>query len=242
MQNMKADGSGVGSGKKALFISDVHSNIDALQSVLAEVGDLPIFCLGDVVGYGASPNEVVDILRERHATCVLGNHDNAAVTGDVRRFNRWAAVAAAWTSRNLTYENKLFLELLPRERTIALGEFMVYMTHGSPDDNLWEYVSDDSHSDVFDRYFQMLKVDIIALGHTHVPFIWSENRRIVFNPGSVGQPRGGDSRASYALLTVDGPTASVEHGAVEYDVASAARKILDAELPSELAERLFVGE
>jgi putative phosphoesterase len=231
-----------GVGETALFISDVHSNIEALRSVLARVGDVPIFCLGDIVGYGASPNEVVDLLRERRATCVIGNHDNAAVTGDVRRFNPRAAVAAAWTSRKLTDENRLYLAALPRERTVEMGKMKVYMTHGSPDDHLWEYVSDDTHSDVFDRYFQMLEVDVIALGHTHVPFVWSERGKTVFNPGSVGQPRVGDSRASYALLTVDGTVASVEDRVVEYDVASAARKILEAELPGQLAERLFAGE
>lgn len=228
--------------KTAAFISDIHSNLEALQAVLARIGERPVFCLGDIVGYGASPNEVVDLLKERHIACIMGNHDNAAITGNVGSFNSRAAVAAAWTSKILRDENRTFLASLPRERTLQLGGAKIYMTHGSPDDHLWEYVYPDSHFGVFDRYLDGLKVNAIALGHTHVPFIWSEGGRAVFNPGSVGQPRNGDSRASFAIVTSDGEYLSVEHEAVEYDIDSAARKIVDAELPDQLAVRLYLGQ
>jgi putative phosphoesterase len=224
------------------FISDVHSNLEALQVVLDEIGGRELYCLGDVVGYGASPNEVISLLREKKATCVLGNHDLAAVDSNPSGFNSRAAVAAVWTSRRLRDANRHFLAELPRELTVELAGEKVYMTHGSPDDHLGEYVFPATHSDMFDFYLKKLSVRAIALGHTHLPFAWSDRDGVVFNPGSVGQPRDGDSRASYAILTVKRGRVEVEHKRVEYDIQTSARKIIDAGLPASLAQRLFEGE
>ena len=116
------------------------------------------------------------------------------------------------------------------------------MTHGSPDDHLGEYVFPTTHSDIFDFYLKKLSVKVIALGHTHFPFIWSDKAGVVFNPGSVGQPRDGESKASYAILSIDGGRVEVEHRRVDYDIETSARKIIDAGLPASLAQRLFVGE
>jgi putative phosphoesterase len=224
------------------FISDIHSNLEALSAVLADFGEGPVFCLGDIVGYGASPNEVVEELKERRVVCIIGNHDYAALSGDVGSFNARAGMAAFWTSRHLTRESRAFLEGLPKERKERLMEKSVYMTHGSPDDNLWEYVYESTHRDLFDFYLDKLSVDVVAVGHTHIPFVWSGDRGLVFNPGSVGQPRGGDRRSSYAVLTVESGVISVEHRSVEYDIESSARKIVEAGLPESLADRLFTGE
>jgi putative phosphoesterase len=226
----------------AAFISDVHSNLEALRAVLSDFGEGPVYCLGDVVGYGASPNEVIDLLRERGAVCILGNHDYAALTGDVSSFNAMAAMAIIWTSRQLTDESRTFLAAMPRERTEEISGKSIYMTHGSPDDNLWEYVYRGTHDDLFGFYLTRLSVDAIALGHTHVPFVWSGREGVVFNPGSVGQPRTGDRRSSYAVLGVESGTLSVENRSIEYDVESSAKKIVDAGLPEALATRLFSGE
>ena len=185
------------------FISDVHSNLEALEAVLDEVGKLKVFCAGDIVGYGASPNEVVRILRGVGATCVLGNHDRAALDGDAGEFNPRAAVAAMWTSRQLTDESREFLGSLPTHLSAQVGGKAVYMTHGSPDDPMWEYVRPSTHSDLFDYYLEKVHVDVIALGHTHLAFQWrSESGGVVFNPGSVGQPRNGDRRAAFAQSKV----------------------------------------
>jgi len=226
----------------AAFISDVHANLEALSAVLSDFGNGQVYCLGDIVGYGASPNEVVELLRERSATCVMGNHDYAALTGDVGSFNARAGMAAIWTSRHLTDESRAFLAALPRERTEAIAGKKVYLTHGSPDDNLWEYVYEGTHRDLFEFYLKRLGVDAVALGHTHVPFSWSERGGTVFNPGSVGQPREGDRRSSYAVFGVDSGEISVEVRSVEYDIESAAKKITDSGLPESLARRLFSGD
>jgi putative phosphoesterase len=227
--------------ESALFISDVHSNLEALKAVLKDAGPMPVYCLGDLVGYGASPNEVVNLLRTKNATCVLGNHDEAVVSGDPSAFNMRAAVAAAWTSRHLTDRNKHYLSELPRERTLELGGEGVYMTHGSPDDHLWEYVFPNTHSDMFDFYLKKLSVKVIALGHTHMPFAWSDKTGLVFNPGSVGQPRDGENKASYAVLTFRHGKPEVEHKRVEYDIQTSATKIIEAGLPPALGQRLFEG-
>ncbi len=228
---------------RVAFISDVHSNLEALEAVLDDVGNLKVFCAGDIVGYGASPNEVVRILRGVGATCVLGNHDRAALDGDAGEFNPRAAVAAMWTSRQLTDESREFLGALPTRVTTLVGGKTVYMTHGSPDDPMWEYVRPSTHSDLFDYYLEKVHADVMALGHTHLAFQWrSESGGVVFNPGSVGQPRNGDRRAAFAILSVEGEDVLVEPRLVEYDVERAAKKIIESGLPSSLATQLSSGE
>jgi len=207
------------------------------------VGKLKVYCCGDIVGYGASPNEVVSLLQEVGATCVLGNHDRASLDGDVGEFNPRAAVAAAWTSQHLSEESKAFLGSLPQVFSTEVGGKRVYMVHGSPDDPMWEYVLPTTHSDLFDYYLDKVGSDVIALGHTHLPFQWrSEGGGVVFNPGSVGQPRNRDVRASFAILEVGEGGVKVEARKVAYDADRAARKILESGLPASLATQLLSGE
>ena len=228
---------------KVAFISDVHSNLEALEAVLDEVGDLRLYCCGDIVGYGASPNDVVRVLSQLGATCVLGNHDKAALDGDVGEFNPRAAMAAMWTSEHLSGESRAYLLTLPRELSTEIGGKKVFMVHGSPDDPMWEYVLPTTHSDLFDYYLGKVDADVMALGHTHLPFQWrSDEGRVVFNPGSVGQPRNGDPRASFAILEVDAEEVKVETRQVEYDVERAARRIVDSGLPPSLATQLLSGD
>jgi predicted phosphodiesterase len=204
---------------------------------------MKVYCTGDIVGYGGSPNEVVQVVRGIKATCILGNHDQAALDGDVGEFSYRAAVAASWTSQQLSQESRDFLGALPRELSIDIGGKRVYMAHGSPEDPLWEYVLPSTHSDLFDYYLDKVHADVMALGHTHLAFQWrSETGRLVFNPGSVGQPRNGDSRASFATLSIDGGDAEVQVRQVEYDVERAAKKILESGLPASLASQLISGE
>ncbi len=231
---------------RVAFVSDVHSNLEALEAVLDEVGKLKVYCCGDLVGYGASPNEVVRILRDMGATCVLGNHDQAAIRGEVGDFNARAAMAAVWTSKHLSEESRRYLESLPREISTEISGRRVYITHGSPDDTMWEYVLPSTHIDLFDYYLKKVSADVIALGHTHLAFQWqSDAGGLVFNPGSVGQPRTGDRRASFAILSIGGGEAAraeVEMRHVEYDIERAAKKILDSGLPPSLASQLLSGE
>ena len=222
-------------------ISDVHANLEALQAVIEEIGGADVYCLGDLVDYGAQPNEVVQMIRQRKIPSLLGNHDQAAATGDTSLFNPRAAMSSVWTRKALTDENADFLRSLPQEMRPELG-VETYFTHGSPDDRLWEYVDPRTHGDLFGHYLDKMKVRLMGLGHTHVPYVWKEDGRTVFNPGSVGQPRDGDWRASFAELDVEGRDVKVEIRRVEYDREGAAAKIRAAGLPGAFAERLRTGD
>jgi putative phosphoesterase len=229
------------SESRIAVISDVHSNLEALRAVLPLVEGMEVYCLGDVVGYGANPNEVVEALRGRRVLTVMGNHDYAAATGETGMFNARAAMAAKWTAKELSGPNLSYLLSLPRERRLRLGGADGFLTHGSPDDSLWEYVEPETHSQLFGHYLEKLGVRFLGLGHTHVPFVMDEEKGIVFNPGSVGQPRDGDRRASYAVVRVDGARVKVENFRVEYDYETAGSKIRAAGLPGQLADRLRLG-
>ncbi len=225
----------------AAVLSDIHSNLEALRAVLPRVEGLRLYSLGDAVGYGASPNEVVNELRARGAVSVMGNHDYAAVTGDTRGFNARAAMAAKWTARALEGANADYLGGLPKLSQVVEGGTKGAIAHGSPDDPLWEYVTPQTHSLLFDHYLERLHVGFVGLGHTHVPFVSYEGRGVVFNPGSVGQPRDGDWRASYSVLSLADGHLKVENFRAEYDVGASASKVRKAGLPESLADRLLRG-
>lgn len=227
--------------KRVAFISDIHSNLEALDAVLELVKGTEVLCLGDMVGYGADPNEVVERLREVDAIAVRGNHDEAALTGDTSWFNARAAAAAKWTAGELTDSNKQYLRRLPLQIRTEFAGTPVFLTHGSPNDNLREYVEPETHSGLFAGYLKELGVRVVGLGHTHRPYVWKEEAGTVFNPGSVGQPRDGDPRASFGLVVFESGSAEVQLKRVDYDVEKAAAKIVAAGLPEALAARLFEG-
>ncbi len=226
---------------KLAVISDVHANLEALEAVFDLTQGLEVYCLGDLVDYGANPNEVIELVRKRGVKSIVGNHDVAALTGDTSLFNPRAAMSAVWTARNLTANSRDYLRGLPEEFNLDLHGTRAYFTHGSPDDRLWEYVDPRTHSDLFGYYLDKKKVDVIGLGHTHIPYVWREGERVVINPGSVGQPRDGDRRASYALVEPAVEGAKVEVVRIDYDYAKAAGKIRAAGLPSAHADRLLSG-
>jgi len=223
------------------FISDVHSNLEALEAVLEELGEVEFYCLGDIVGYASNPNEVIQRLKDVGAVCILGNHDEAALTGDTSWFNSRAAIAAGWTTDHLTEESRSFLLGLPKKIGKDFEGVPTFLTHGSPDDNLHEYVEPETHSVVFGNYLESLRVKALGLGHTHRPFVWNDKSGLVFNPGSVGQPRDGDPRASFAVAQFERGRVQLSLRRVDYDRKGAASKIIKAGLPESLAYRLFEG-
>jgi predicted phosphodiesterase len=235
-------------------ITDVHSNLAALEAVLAAMPSVDaVWCLGDVVGYGAEPNECIARLRELGAVCISGNHDLAAI-GRVSLdfFNADAAAAATWTAAELGAEARVWLE----ERAQITAEGGVTLAHGSPYDPVWEYVTS---SRVAARSLQCFETPICFIGHTHLPSsfvqladgsIRTEYRapgevvnvregRLLANPGSVGQPRDEDPRAAYLIYDVDAGTLTWHR--VEYPVRTTQERILQAGLPERLARRLALG-
>lgn len=223
------------------LISDIHSNLVALEEVLARLKDVDrIFCAGDIVGYNPWPNEVIELIREDdRIVSVMGNHDLAVLTGDVSFFNPIAARAVLWTRERLTRDNIEFLRNLPKKLELELEGMRIFLCHGSPADPIDEYVFPNVSDSRLRFLISLANSDILVMGHTHVPMLRFIDERLVLNPGSVGQPRDFDPRASFAVLEL--PEMSVDIIRVEYDVQKVSEKILEEGLPIELAERLCYG-
>ena len=241
---------------RVAVLSDIHGNRHALEAVLDDVRDSAcdeIWCLGDVVGYGAEPDACVERISERAAICLAGNHD-MAVTGELSMddFSRGAAISARWTKEVLQDANLTFLRALRPEG--EEGEFGLY--HASPRDPVWEYVLSIL---LADRCLDEATRRISLIGHSHVALHFVRNGgrtggsvraggeeadlahgQWLLNPGSVGQPRDGDPRAAWLLLDTDAWKAGWRR--VPYDVAGAQKAIRAAGLPDSLAERLGYGQ
>ncbi len=219
-------------------VSDIHSNLHALKavktSIEAEGADM-VVCSGDIVGYGAFPNECCRIVKDFARPAVLGNHDIAAITRVTDFMNPFAAQAAIWTANHLSSESRGYIQSLPGGAKFAVGRLKAAAFHGSPA-SVDEYVYEQ---DVGEDLFDQLEETALILGHTHVPFAKRVGDRMVVNPGAVGQPRDGDPRASYAVLDTSHMSCAVRR--VEYDIEGAAGAILSAGLPPILAHRLFEG-
>jgi putative phosphoesterase len=228
---------------KIVVISDIHSNLDAFEAVIAKLPSYDeLFCLGDLVGYGPQPNEVVERLRQLRPSAVLmGNHDYAVVTGDTEGFSSHAAEAVEWTRKKITHQYFEYLATLKPSASLEKGGKHLGLFHGSPSNPLTEYVLPSLTDSAVRKLIARSGAEIVLLGHTHVPMAYSFGGNMVGNPGSVGQPRDGDPRASFATLTISEGQLSFGIIRVEYDVSSVADKIVQAGLPRFLAERLYVG-
>jgi diadenosine tetraphosphatase ApaH/serine/threonine PP2A family protein phosphatase len=236
------------------IFSDIHGNLEGLErslSAMSREGVSRYWCLGDIVGYGANPNECVDRVRETADAVVLGNHDAACVgLEDVADFNPFAREAVRWTAAQLTENNKNWLRKLPLTR--SRGEAL--LVHGSPfDPGGWHYVT--AVGEVV-RAFAATPARLIFMGHSHQPVILAtqakecrifgdtqinlaKGSRYLVNAGSTGQPRDGDPRAGFVIYDNRAQTMTVAR--VAYDLARAQRKIRAAGLPDILASRLETG-
>ena len=237
------------------ILSDVHGNLQALERVLEDVDARKpdaMVCLGDFVGYGASPNECIARLRPRIEGAVAGNHDLAAC-GRIKLgyFNQDAAHAARWTTENLTPEHMEYLRALPFVSSWR-NAMLVHSSPSEPED--WRYVlsPDDAATEM-----ESCPGSVCFIGHSHYPgafelegssvrytrdavVLGRRGSRYLVNVPSVGQPRDGDRRAGYLLFDDDLPR--FEHVRLEYDIPGAMACIRGAGLPPFLAERLQWGE
>lgn len=237
------------------ILADIHSNLVAFEAVLSHAesrgGFDKIWCLGDMVGYGPEPNACIKRLREFEHVCIAGNHDWAAIGKmDTSEFNPVAAIAAHWTAQELTEEGKDYLLGLP----LILQENGFTLAHGSPREPIWEYLLSTQAAQENFAYFETA---YCLVGHSHIPLIFElsgdeavyrefgesglklSKNRMVINPGSVGQPRDGDSRASYAIY--DAETHILDHYRVEYDIEATQKKMEQYGLPAPLIRRLNFG-
>ena len=242
---------------RVAILSDVHGNLPAFEAVLADVkkaGVDAIWCLGDLVGYGAQPDACVALAKEACDVCLIGNHDLVVVDKlDIGEFSMNAAIAATWTKEHVAAETVEFLNgLEPLDETHPLGLY-----HASPRDPVWEYVLS---AGLAEECMDAMQPRVGAVGHSHVALYFSRGSDgavagdpapggteldlsdgdWIVNPGGVGQPRDGDPRAAWMLLDFSSWMAHWHR--VEYPIEAAARAIQDAGLPHALSDRLYLGQ
>ena len=238
------------------FVADIHANLEAFQAVLADINLQKIdriYCLGDIVGYGADPSRCLALVRELSRHTVAGNHDYAAagkIPCDL--FNEYARAAIFWTRDHLSEEERTWLGELP----LVVHEEAFSLTHSSldrPED--FSYIDTLAEASAC---FAVMQKPLCLIGHSHVPVIFFElapnseptyelnverpipvRGKMIVNVGSVGQPRDEDPRAAYCIYDTDSQTMTIRR--VTYDVAAAANKVRAAGLPELLAFRLGIG-
>lgn len=232
------------------IIADMHGNLPALEAVLADIqgqGISQLYHLGDLVGYNPFPNEIVALIQACGIPGLAGNYDRAAsapVPDPIAaylnpRISPMALEIYHWTVQAVNAASRDYLNCLPEQRLLTVGEWQILLTHGSPR-HIMEYVrpsySDDHLSDILAG----VAAPIVLTGHTHVPLIRHLNGQWLINPGSVGFPKDGDPRAAYAILELQ-ETLSITIRRVEYDIDRTVKEILACGLPSKAAADLRRG-
>ncbi|MFW9996660.1 MAG: metallophosphoesterase family protein [Candidatus Odinarchaeota archaeon] len=230
-------------------MADIHSNIVALEAVFDHVEDHfdnidYIITVGDYVGYGPFPNEVLEIAKKKFDVVCLGNHDLACAMGNADGFSSMGRPAALWTNEVLTTENKTYLSLL--RETVKFHVFPGWefcACHGTPNDCVSEYLRVNRTEEEKEGYLEKAAADILLCGHTHVPMYWKGKRGYIINPGSIGQPRDGDPRASCCILELTENVHDHEYIPIRvtYNIREVAKEILKNDLPHQLSERLIFG-
>lgn len=238
------------------IISDIHANLEALESVLRDIRKRvikKILFLGDAVGYGPDPNKCINLLRSECEVFLAGNHDRAAVgMTDIEYFNELAREAIIWTSNLITEENRRFLSSLPVSMRIRSGPDEIFLVHSTPKEpESWHYLLTLWDAEVNFNYFTE---KICFLGHSHIPFIVEKGPsgdilvyrdgitlkkgfRYIINVGSVGQPRDRDPRACYAIMDKD----QLGFIRVDYNIKKTQKRMAEAGLPMPLIKRLEYG-
>ncbi|MEE9217032.1 MAG: metallophosphoesterase family protein [Anaerolineales bacterium] len=229
---------------KIAIFSDVHANIQALEAVWDEIQQQDpdqVYCLGDLVGYGANPNEAIEFIRKNEIPTIMGNYDNGVgleldscgCKYSNSRLERLGELSIWWSRGHTSQANKDFLQELPRE--IRLKE-NVLLVHGSPR-SLHEYLPEERPTVTFERIAKVAECDIMLFGHTHIPYEKRVAGTLFVNAGSVGRPKDGDPRAGYVILD----SGEVEFRRVAYDAEAAAQAVRASDLPDYYADELLAG-
>jgi predicted phosphodiesterase len=228
------------------IISDIHSNLEALTKSLEIIDQKSvddIICLGDIVGYGANPNECVELVRQRCSIVIKGNHDEAVLNPSItQRFTEDARLAIVWTLKHISEENIAYLSTLP----LSMKREKLLFLHASPcNPDRWNYILEETTAGLA---FPCFSESLCFIGHTHVPAIFSTSgrahsiipqERFIINVGSIGQPRDRNADLSFGLF--DTTQWSYENIRSSYDAEAAVQKILKSELPARLGHRLMMG-
>ncbi len=234
------------------FFSDVHGNLAALEAVLLELrsrGVRQSYCLGDLVGYGPDPNEVIDLIRAEDIPTIMGNYDDGIGfdRGGCGCFypdteaKQIGTASYEFTARTVTNDRKEYLRGLPGEMRLHVEGYSLHLVHGSPR-KINEYLLPQRETRTFERIAATEKADILVFGHTHIPWHRIYGGLYFVNVGSTGRPSDGDPRAAFTLLRLNaGQGVQVDEVRIEYDVERTAERILSAGLPSQLAAKIRRG-
>jgi putative phosphoesterase len=238
------------SGRVAV-ITDIHGNLAALEATLGWIDDAGIeriYCGGDLVGYGAYPNEVCALIEQRQIPTIYGNYDYAIardledcgcayVTEHDRELGQQSV---AWTLEHTGQPAKDFMRELPFDLHFEVDGIPVHLVHGSPR-KVNEYLFEDKPASLYERLAAAEDDRALVFGHTHKPWVNEFGAVLFVNCGSVGKPKDGDPRAGFAILGASGGSLDVTIQRVDYDAATAARDVAAAGLPSEYADKLLVA-
>lgn len=238
--------------KQLTLFGDIHANLPALEAVFADMDRRDLrnrYCLGDLVGYGTSPNEVVALIRERGVPTIYGNYDlgvgndsdDCGCAYTSKTAEELGKRSIAWTNQHTLSEHKAFLRALPFQIPLTLGSLSVLLVHGSPR-KVNEYLYADRPDRSLERLLDQAEADVLVCGHTHKPYhrVLPSGRHVI-NIGSVGKPKDNDPRACYVSLSASNGDLSVDFIRVTYDVERAAEAIEASAMPDEYAGMLRSG-
>lgn len=234
---------------KIATLGDIHANLPALEATLEHAhrqGVEAIWNIGDFVGYGAFPDEVVRLIQAENILSIAGNYDRKTMRFPEKK-TKWQAskrpekfLAFQWAYEHLSEGSRQYLAALPDERRLEAAGRRILLAHGSPASQN-EPLTPHTPPERLQELSRMAQVDIVVVGHSHVPFSRLVEETWFINTGSVGRPDDGDPRAAYALLWLEPHSIRVEHFRLEYDIQRAARAIRERGLPEEFAQMVIQG-
>ncbi len=235
---------------KIAVFSDIHGNKKALDRIIQDIETQKpdrVYCLGDLVGYGPRPNEVIETIRSRGIPTVMGNYDDgvgyergdcgcAYVTEEEKQNGE---KSIEWTTRRVSPDNKKYLRSLHEKIEFKADGYKMLLVHGSPR-RINEYLYEDRPETSLARLLESVNADVLLCGHTHKPYHRIVNDTHIINDGSVGKPKDGDNRACYTVIDLD-KTVSVEFRRVDYPVEAVAEEIIEYGLPEAFAKALYTA-
>lgn len=239
--------------ERITIFGDIHGNIPALEAVFVDMQQRDLdhhwYCLGDLVGYGVYPNEVIEAIRVRDTPTIMGNYDlgvgkdsdDCGCAYKTEEEEARGKRSIAWTNAHTTEDNKAYLRTLPDSIPLQMGDLRVLLVHGSPR-KVNEYLYQDRPAESLERLMDQYHADVLVCGHTHLPYhrILPSGRHVI-NAGSAGKPKDGNPDACYLSLSVDGNQVTAEFIRVPYDVEAIATAIEVSEMPSLFAQMLRDG-
>lgn len=239
--------------EQAIIFGDIHGNLPALEAVFDDMAQRGLtenlYCLGDLVGYGTFPNEVISAIRSRNIPTIMGNYDQgvgnssddcgcAYKTDSAKKLGEQSI---AWSNAEVTDENKAYLRDLPAHNSLKLGDLDITLVHGSPR-KINEYLYQDRSDESLERIMNGIDADVMVCGHTHLPYhrILPSGQQVI-NAGSVGKPKDDNPDACYILLSAEGKQLTIEFIRVAYDVEKMVQAIESTAMPNEFAQMLRDG-